>query len=278
MAVTYQKSVTYYFSSDPAVGALNISPGGDAFSVQLNTPLSIPRGALACDLSVVSASIPYVNPNISAALSNNNFTFTTSVAPAGTYSVTIPNGLYSLEGLGSFLSNSFINLGLPTNLITLSGDNATQKTVLTFLTAGDSVDFTPLTSVRTVLGFNSGIYTAPSAGFNQYSQNGALFNIDQQYVISTDLVSTGIPINNQSYNIIGIIPITEAPGSIITYQPAQLVWVDAIELSSSMKTNFRIRLTNQNLTPVDLLGDRYQLTVTIVYTLLLSNTPLPLKP
>ena len=277
-SVVYTKTLSMYFSSDTKTGASNIQQNGSVFSITLNSPLVIPRGALDVSLAVVSASIPYVNPNISPLLFNNEFKFTTTQAPAGSHTITMPKGLYSLEGLNSFLSNAFVNLGYPSNLFVLSGDNATQKTIITYLLAGDNIDFTIPNSVRSILGFDALVYTSPVPNYNQYSPNSASFNTDTEYVLSSTLVQTGIPINNQSYNIIGTVPITAPPGSIIVYQPSQLVWVDVMELCGNPKQNFLFRLTNQNLTPVDTLGDTYQLTIIIQYTLLLSTQELPMKP
>ena len=280
MSVILEKETSYFFSSDTTVGATQVGNNGSTFAVALNTPIMIPKGAISCEVAVYSAAIWYVNPNISVQLSNNQFKFTTSNAPAGTYTITIPDGLYSLAGLNSTLSNSFVNLGLPSNLFSLSGDNATQSSIITFLTNGDSIDFTIPTSLKTVLGFNSAVYTAPSNNYNLFSPNPAAFNADNSYIISSDLVTTGIPINNQSYGILVNVPIVigETPGSQIVYQPNQVVWCDAVELIGQTKQFIRFRLTNQSLLPVNTVGETWQFTLSIRWKLLLSTEKLPLKP
>ena len=150
-----KRDQSYIFSSSTAAGATNVSSDGSAFSVVLTSPLVIPKDVIDCSIGVIQSNIWNVSPNISADFKNDNFTFTTSVAPANTYSITIPEGLYSLAGLGAYLSSQFVNLGLPANLFTISGDDATQKTILKILTSGDSVDFTVVTSVQEILGFET---------------------------------------------------------------------------------------------------------------------------
>ncbi len=134
-------------------------------------------------MGVLQSSVWNTSPNIAAEFNNNVFKFTTSEAPADTYTWTIPDGLYSLAGLNSYFASQFTNLGLPSNLITLSGDSATQKSIVTFLTSGDSVDFTVANSVREVLGFNSVVITAPSSNYSFYSNNEAEFNRINSYGI-----------------------------------------------------------------------------------------------
>jgi len=278
MSVILDKEQSYFFSSDTTTGATQVINNGSSFSVALNQPIMIPRGAVDCQVAVNSAAIWYVNPNVSVMLTNNDFKFTTTAAPAGTYTVTLPDGLYSLEGLNNTLSNAFVNLGLPANLFVLSGDDATQSTVITFLTSGDSIDFTIANSLRIVLGFNSAVYTAPSANYNLYSPNPAAFNADNSYLISSNLTSVGIPINNQSFGILVNVPITASPGSQIIYQPANLVWSDAGDIIGQTKQFLNFRLTNQSLVPVNTVGETWQFTLVIKWKLLISNDILPLKP
>lgn len=278
MSVLIEKEQSYFFSSDTTVGASNVANNGSTFAVALNNPLSIPNGAVDCSVAVNTAAIWYVNPNISAALMNNMFTFTTSSAPAGLHTITIPDGLYSLDELNSVVSNANENLGLPSDLFTFSGDDATQSTIITFLNSGDSIDFTIANSLRFILGFNSAVYTAPSANYNLYSPNPAAFNTDNSYLISSDLISTGIPINNQSYGILVNVPINNAPGSQIIYQPNVLVWSDGSELIGKVKQYINFRLTNQSLKMVNTVGEVWQLTLVIKWKLLLTNNALPLKP
>lgn len=280
MSVVYEKEQSYFFSSDPNVGASQVMANGSKFSVALNNPILIPKGAIECSMSVNSAAIWYVNPNVSLELKNNTFRFTTTSAPAGTYTFTFPNGLYSLQELNSTISNNLINIGLPSNLFVLSGDNATQKTIITFLTSGDSIDFTVANSIRGVLGFNSAVYTAPSANYNLYSPNSAAFNADNSYLIASDLVSVGIPLNNQSFQILVNIPIQQgdAPGTQILYAPTNPVWFECKEIVGHPKQFIRFWLTNQSFVPVDTVGETWDFTVVIKWKLLLTNESLPLKP
>ena len=86
--------------------------------------------ALACELGVVTASIWNNSPNIGpglgpAGVDDNKFQYTTSTAPAGTYSITLPTGLYSLAAISSYMSSRFVNNGHASNLFVFSGQAAT---------------------------------------------------------------------------------------------------------------------------------------------------------
>lgn len=278
MAVLLEKSYSYIFNSDPASGAQQISADGSSFTVTLNLPISIPSSAVDAIGGVLQANIWNTSPNISALFSNNTFTFTTTQAPAGTYTITIPDGLYSVEGLNTFLSSQFVNLGFSPTLISIGGDNSTQRSILTFEFSGDSVNFTTTTSVRTVLGFNSQILTAPSNNFSYYSDNIASFNRNNSYIIASNFVSQGIPVNNQSAGILTTVPIDIAPGSQINYQPQNVIWFDICELIGKSKLNIQFRLLNQDLEPTPTGGEFWSFTMLIKYNILLSNSILPLKP
>lgn len=216
-----EKEQSYIFSSSTASGATNVSADGSAFSVVFTSPLSIPKdNVMDCSVGVVQAQIWNTSPNISPDFKNNIFEYTTSAAPAGTYTITFPEGLYSLEGFGAYLSSQFVNTGLPANLITISGDDATQKTVVTFLTSGDSVNWAVANSVREVLGFASGVSTAPSANYSFYSDEPANFNRVNSYIIRSNLVTGGIQLNSNPQSIIATVPIAPTPpGSQVSYQP-----------------------------------------------------------
>jgi hypothetical protein len=278
MAVLLEKTFSYIFNSDPASGSQQLSSDGSQFSVSLNLPISIPRNAIEANAGVLQANIWNTSPNISPAFNNNVFTFTTLQAPAGTYTIDIPAGLYSLEGLNTYISSQIVNLGLPSNLISIGGDFATQSSIVLFAFAGDSVDFTVPNSVRTVLGFNSEVILAPSNDYSFYSENAAAFNRNNSYIIASNLVSQGIPVNNQSAGIIALVPINVTPGLQIVFQPQNVVWFDISELIGQIKLNISFRLLNQNLLPTPTSGDYWSFVILIKYNVLLSNSVLPLKP
>ena len=279
MSVLIPFESSYYFSSDPAFGAQNVSADGSRFSVALNTPIQLPRAAMNATIEVTQASVWNTSPNISATIGNNAFTFTTSnAANAGTHSLVIPDGLYSLAGLNGYIGTALGNLGLPTNLITLSGDDATQKTVLTFLDAGDSVDFTVANSVREVLGFNSRIAPAApqAAGWNEFSDNVAAFNRVNSFILTSDLVSNGIPTNSTAAKILANVPITSSAGNQVNFQPQTPTRVSIRELIGGSRTNFSFQILDQLLRPLDTNSEFYTMLLTLRWHTLLTSEKVPM--
>ena len=261
------KELSLFFSSSEANGAENVSSDGSRFSVILDNPIKIPSTAINCTLGVVSASIFNTSPNISQDFGNNQFKFTTTSGAGSTHTITISDGLYSVGDLNSYLSVSFLNLGLPSNLFVISGVGATGQSTISYLLLGDSVDFSIGGTIRTILGFDSGIYISTLVGQTIYSQDISKFNRNNSYLILSDIISGGIPINSQTPSIIASVPITVAPGSQINYTPFNITEVDANSLINLSKSNISFSLTNQALQPTPTQGEIYTLLVRIRYTI-----------
>jgi hypothetical protein len=279
MSTIVKKQETLLFSSSPDNGAQNISADGSSFDVILSSPLQIPRAAVSCSLSVIQASIWNVSPNISSEFNNNIFNFTTTnAANPGTYNIEFPEGLYSITGFSSYISTFFTNNNLPSNLIVLTADDSTQKTVMTFLDAGDYVDFTVPNSCREVLGFDSRLAptTPQSAGWSEFSDTEAAFNRVNSYLITSNIVSGGIPINTGGRNVIGSVPITERTGSQINYDPRNTIEIDAIELAGNSKLNLSFQLRDQLLRLAPTSGEYWSIVVRITYGILLTDQSVPM--
>jgi len=271
-----EKQLTYLFSSSTLNGAINKSRDGDIFSVQLDAPIAITHNAAYATLEVVQANIVWVMPNISAEIGNNNFYYHTEYIPTDrplppqwpNFSFVLDDGLYSLDTLGQALSRQFASNGLPQNLITLSADTATQKVVLTFNSDAPTwADFTQLNNPREILGFNSRLVPLipQLSGYSEIADGPAKFNSITSFLINTDLISDGIPVNNTSGGTIASIQISVAPGSLITYQPNISLKTNCSELIGNSKNFFTFRLTDQDRRSVDTAGEDWSVTVVIKY-------------
>ena len=273
MSVLIPKSTSFFFSSDPLVGAQNVSVDGSEFTVVLDAPIALPQGAMSATLSVSQASVWNTSYNISAAFGNNEITIVEGEVP---FTLIIPDGLYSLSGLNAYLATQFVNMLLPANLIVISGDDATQRTILTFLNTGDKVDFTQLNSVRGILGFDPALVVSTGPGFNVFSDEPANFNRVNSYLIRSNLVSQGIPVNNIGQGIISQIPISVPPGSQINYQPRNPIPVDASELVGMGKNAFTFSLVDQNLRPTPTAGETWDFVLVLNYFILLTSDKVPM--
>ena len=273
MSVLIPKSVSFFFSSDPYNKAQNVSQDGSQFTVVLDQPICLPQAAMAATLSVTQASIWNNSFNISTSFGNDKIRIVTGES---VLDLTIPDGLYSLSGLNSYLATQFVNLSLPSNLILISGDDATQKSIITFLNDGDSVDFTQVNSVRNILGFNSRVVISALAGFSEFSDEPANFNRVNSYLILSNLVSQGIPVNSIGQGIICQVPITVPPGSQINYQPYNPIQVDASELVGMGKNVFSFSLVDQNLRATPTAGESWNFVVVLNYFILLTRERVPL--
>jgi hypothetical protein len=261
-------TITVLFSSDPLNGALNINSNtiyqGNKFSVDLSRyPISIPRNARSCTISVIGASIPYISPNIIADV-NSEFYF---LYNAVNYQISFPTGLYSLSSIQSTLQLGLNNLSLPSDLFSFVGNGSTQKVSIVFNYANSQIDFTQSDTFRFLLGFNSGVYPPGLSVVAQSitAQNVAELDTLQSYTILTDLVTAGIPINNVSRNVIAAIPINTSPGGRIIYDPQNASIVNCSELIGSPRTNCIITIANQRADDINMLNQPWSVTIKIVY-------------
>jgi len=273
-AVIVNKTQSFFFSSDPLTGAKNISSDGSVFTIYLDAPISLPKGCVNATIEVVQSQIWNTSYNISEEFKNNNFQFTSSGV---VHQILIPDGLYSLSGLNSFFTTQFVNLGLSSNVITFSGDDSTQKSVLTFLNAGDSVNFMPANSVRGILGFNARIVVSPSAGFSVYSDNSANFNRVNSYLIKSNLISNGLMLNNIGVGLIASVPINATPGSQINYEPTNPIQIDCSELINQSKGVITFSLLDQSLRPAPTIGELWSFILVFKWGILLTNERLPMS-
>jgi len=146
------------------------------------------------------------------------------------------------------------------------------------LTSGDSINWAIVNSVRGVLGFASGVITAPSANYRFFSDSPAQFNRINSYLIASNLVASGIPVNNVSRGIISTIPINVSPGSQVNYSPTNVIWFDAPDLIGTQRSNLQFSLLDQNLRATPTAGDAYSVTVMIRYHSYLGTGVIPIKP
>ena len=66
---------TYFFSSDPTIGAQNVSSDGSKFQVTMDRPIIVPSASVNVSVECRSANIWFTTPNISDELKNDHFYF-----------------------------------------------------------------------------------------------------------------------------------------------------------------------------------------------------------
>ena len=214
------------FSSNPANGAINRSADGSKISIQLTNPLYLPENAYNAKLQIVQASIWNNSPNISQSYNNNVMTIQDD---DGTYSVVIPDGLYDIDILYDTLALLFDNLEVsrPTfpfkDMFDIEGNEATNRIYITFKNAASSSNPEILWASSTIddfLGFSDTSPThpinpsSPSHDYSITAENPARFNAYNSFVIKSDIVNTGIQINDSFNGTIAQIQITSNPGIV----------------------------------------------------------------
>ncbi len=264
VTIEYQNS--YIFSSATENGAINKSSGGDRFTVQLNRPISVPQGARNATLEVSQSSIWYTSPNISIAAANNQFDY---IVAAANENFTIPNGLYSIEALNSLISRETVNAGYAADQIVLTADSATNKAVFTFPYVNTQVDFTTVNTTRLLLGFNARLVPlAPSvAGESDVGDTEAALNTLNSWLLHSNLVSGGIPVNAVGANIIAQVPIEVSVGKQMNYSPQNPPRSSARELVGKSINAFDVWVTNETNLELNMGGEDFDLVVVIRYHL-----------
>ena len=282
------KQIVYFFSSAIDNGAIitaqNLAEGRkDEFSVQLNAPgLVVPHGAINCTVEVTAASIWNSVPNISAKIGNNKFYFHTEYIPdidppnpplPQDITVTIPDGLYGVSELQGAIQRVLVNIGYPQDVLSLDEDEAQSKLVLNFGYADSWADFTQPNSCREVMGFDARLApeTPQPEPWLEIADNVASFNRTNSFLIRSDLVGNGIPVNNKASGILAQVLIDKPPGSQISYTPIYPPRSDGSELVGHSKNYFNFFLVDQLGRETNTQGEEWSFTCVIRYQMAIPN-------
>ena len=262
-----------YFNSSAETGSTPVGNLGNEFSVQLITPIMIPRAAITATLEVSNCTIWNSSPNISSLIKNNKMYFTYLNVD---YESTFPDGLYADYDMNAFMNIFFNKNNLPTNLFVITSSTATQKVTIVFNFMDLKIDFTKPEACIDVLGFNPEIILGPvppliSVGddnltpFYKIAPNVAKFNRVENYYIVSNLLSTGIPQNQISSGILARIPIDVRNGSLINYNPTNPTRCNATELIGTIRQVLKFRLLDQLLRDVSTFGEDFSFCINIRY-------------
>ena len=221
---------------------------------------------------------------------NDTFQFVIlSGANAGTYTIEVPAGIYSLNALASAINIQLLNTypTLPPNPLTFTADSSTQRVIIIFNIANCQVDFNVPFSMRDIMGFtgNTSVEILPQVNqdvvpdptlfptgsfINQavYANQIAGFNtINNLLVNSPELGKNGIPTNSNLYNTICQAPIRVAVGSQIVDEFLNPSVINVDHLIGKSMTNLSFALTNENNQSVNTNGEYWSVNCTIRFYL-----------
>lgn len=250
-----------------------VSADGSTVFVNLDESITIPTGAIETNFRVEQAAIWYTAPNISILNENNRFNYIyNGVAQP---EIIIPDGLYSVESLNDVLSREFVNRGQLENLVVLSGDESTQKVVIT-VSKYTQVDLTPYNSVRNIIGWTSQVWpsTIPLENeTNKTGENVAAFNNIQAFTIRSDLTPDGIPINNTKSNLMALVTIPpNGANNQIVYAPNHPTIIESQSYRGKTVNNFYVQICDQNGTPAPQ-SEPWVCLIVMHFKTLFSNQP-----
>jgi len=264
-----EHQIPIILSSAPENGARNITPGRDRFEVLLDRPIRIPEKAKKATIELNSSSVWNTIRNLSAKRGNNTFTYvdTDEYGAPVPHVVIIPDGLYDLTQLGAAINRELVNQGLDSDVFTFTGDQATQKVVVQFTKAGQQIDLSSPNSCSELLGFEKALYPPALTTKPVYviAPNTANFDAIDYWLLHTDLVGYGVPINGQYDSIISKMLITAPPGSQVTFYPPNPVHVPIYSRVGEDITRISVWISDQSGGALELIDD-FSIDMIIRYT------------
>lgn len=246
---------------------------GDRFRVRLGSPLVF-NPPEAYGVACISAAAWYTSPNISAANGNNIFRYTSAtVAPIGTFTITIPDGLYSTEDLTTEIARATTQIGhgsLAVPLFVFNPLVSTQQVSITVDQAstiglGFSIDNTVANAMPvSILGFPvavEGPTVASPTTFNPVALADMGYGI-AEYLINVDIISASIATNGENSSAIVRLPLNVTPNSQITYQ-STLSGI-YLPLNKARIDSISAWITDGNGRPISLNNNPFSVTLAIV--------------
>lgn len=257
-----------FLSSDSTVSGnvINKSSDGSTFTVIMQPALTIPNIAQNIKCYTPETKFWYAFKNISSAKANNKFYITDNAGIPTKYTLTIDDGLYSLDDLNSALNYQVTSAGLPSNTLTLIADNATGKVIFT-LTTGYQIYFGS-NSMNVLLGCNA-LQKIPSGGlttglYSEKAPNVATFSALTSVLFHCSLISNSI-LNGRGSDVIASVAPAVSVGSLQIDRPYNPIKIPCQNLYNLQIGQIMMYLTDQNGNLLDTNSENFEITIVIEY-------------
>jgi len=200
------------------------------------------------EMALVNLETYYSFPNIDSA--NNNFRYSPDNGETW-FDIDIPEGCYEITSINDYVvrimkDNGHYDSANDEYYITIKPNKNTLKSILDIGT-NYKVDLTTSNSVRTILGFNSQIY---SEGYNESENIVNILSVNSLRVTS-DIIGSSFT-NGDTQNIIYSFFPNVGPGYKIVQEPSNLIYLPVtLNTISHMET----KLVDHNGKLINLRGE-----------------------
>ena len=233
--------------------SLLLSGSTSNFTINFSPTIDLSQNA-KYEVALIRLETYYSFPNIDS--SNNLFKYSPNFGTTWN-TITIPTGCYEISAINAYIQRSMKDAGYydSTNsayYITLSTNFNTLKTIIS-LAPNYKIDFTIPNSLRTVLGFNSQIYSAVSTSQGNSFESENIVNIlsVNEILVHADIIG-GSYINGSSKSVLYSFFPGVGPGYKIIEVPKNLVY---LPITRERIDSINIRLTDQDGKELDLRGE-----------------------
>lgn len=258
MSEQYHPNIQLLVSSNPKSGSKNLSNNGSMCEIRMDPPIHVSRDYKAT-MKLLKSSIWNTIANIDQTLYNNNvLVFNDGIQ---NLTLTLPTGLYSINGLNVAINDFLVNNNLPQNVCILDGIEATGHITIAFNAANLRIIWTNST-IATFLGWTQASpQIGPGVpGFSYTSPNSAAFNSVSTVVIHSSICTGSYFSGRGGSDAIGSVSLTVRPGSL-NYNE----FINPIPSLINIRNidTIQFYLTDENNNPLNTGGEYFSLSLEI---------------
>lgn len=227
----------------------------DNFSTYFSPALNLKNDVRDWEFALIQTTMWYNFYNVSASIGNNVLKYSNN-SGSNWYTVTIPDGLYSIENINSQIQQAIENNGHTVNKLKIIANYSIVK-VQIYIEPGSNFQIdlqSSVSSFGSFLGFNSAIYT--TEGYSTAQNNANITNDINKLIVHCSLVNNEFSFDNgtKSDTLFTVVP-NELPGSLMVREPSKPIYlpvnntfIERISMRVTDERNNRINFNGENVT------------------------------